>query len=89
MHPPQYITANILPGISATRSHTMNTIERDSAEKNINGDEREDDGKQGLEATERDIHNNTNDPEQVNWNPKSVFNSRKALWAFLVLCYSV
>lgn len=67
----------------------MNVIERTSADQHVNRDELEDDGKQGLQATEHDIQNNTHDLEEANWNPKSVFNSKKALWAFLVLCYSV
>ncbi|KAJ5223118.1 uncharacterized protein N7469_009358 [Penicillium citrinum] len=66
----------------------MNVIERSSADQHVNRDELEDDGKQGLQATEHDIQNNTHDLEEANWNPKSVFNSKKALWAFLVLCYS-
>lgn len=52
---------------------------RDSVEGNVSGDE-EDVDKQGLRATEHDL-------EQA--NSKAVFNSKKALWGFLVLCYSV
>ncbi|KAJ5800493.1 uncharacterized protein N7518_002561 [Penicillium psychrosexuale] len=51
---------------------------RDSVEEHVSRDE-EDVDKQGLRATERDL-------EQA--NSKAAFNSKKALWGFLVLCYS-
>ena len=63
----------------------MNEV-RDSVEENVSRDE-EDVGKHGLRVTERDIRSNMDDLEQA--NPKAAFNSKKALWGFLVLCYSV
>ena len=75
---------NLLFGSGVTSDRNMN-VERDSVDENVDRDE--DGDKQGLRATERDIQNNTDDLEQA--NSKSAFNSKKALWAFLVLCYSV
>lgn len=75
---------NLLFGIGVIPDRNMN-VERSFVDENV---DRDDDGdKQGLRATERDIQHNTSDLEQA--NPKSAFNSKKALWAFLVLCYSV
>ena len=52
-------------------------------------DYKDDEGvdKQGLQARERDIRSSMDDLEQA--NSKAAFNSKKALWGFLVLCYSV
>ena len=79
---PEYLQVLFASGIIADRN--MN-VDRDSVDETVN---RDDDGdKQGLRATERDVQSNSDDLEQA--NSKSVFNSKKALWAFLVLCYSV
>ncbi|KAJ5107929.1 hypothetical protein N7456_004604 [Penicillium angulare] len=42
--------------------------------------------KHGARATQHTVKNDERDPEQA--SSKSAFNSKKALWAFLVLCYS-
>lgn len=75
---------NLLFSSGVTPDRNMN-VERDSVDENVDRDEDRD--KQGLRATACDIQNDTDDLEQA--NPKSAFNSKKALWAFLVLCYSV
>lgn len=62
----------------------MNAV-RDSQDENVLRDD--DTDKQRLRATESDMNTHTDDPEQA--SPQSAFNSKKALWAFLVLCYSV
>ena len=78
----EYLNVLFASGVTADRN--MNA-DRDFVDETVN---RDDDGdKQGLRAAERDVQSNPDDLEQA--NPKAVFNSKKALWAFLVLCYSV
>ncbi|KAJ6186409.1 hypothetical protein N7519_007710 [Penicillium mononematosum] len=77
----EYLNVLFASGITADRN--MN-VDRDSVDETAN---RDDDGdKQGLRTTERDVQSNPDDLEQA--NSKAAFNSKKALWAFLVLCYS-
>ncbi|CAG8948025.1 unnamed protein product [Penicillium salamii] len=76
-----YLDLLFATGVIADRN--MNAV-RDSQDENVRRDD--DTDKQRLRATESDMNTHTDDPEQA--GPKSAFNSKKALWAFLVLCYS-